>query len=405
MAWEHRVGADVRRISREADGFLPVLHLRLFHPANDYEGHSPLEAAALIGPTPSGGRGGRQSSSSSLSSSGLTPLPGLSSLTPPVPSVFPQVVSQVIPWVATDPAEGTDLRTLLLDGISPLALGRLLLPIADLLDRAAALSLCHGELSPREILLVDAATEGGLSPGSVREGRPMLLDLGLAKVVAENPLDIPMPPELLWYRSPEQCQSGLRVDAASDRYALAAILFEGVAGRPPFLAQSAPALLLAHRVAPVPPLRSLLAAALQPVQRLLLTPIDSYELLADRLRGAESAMRAEQQARQQGQQVTLSHEQFLSGAHNRVAAALLVGEVARQNDLKLDSARLKETMQLIASTYEDPSQVIELYRNDPNMMSQLQNRVMEEQVIDWIAERAQSTETSLSFTDAMRPAA
>lgn len=219
---------------------------------------APLEAAALIGPTPSGGRGGRQSSSSSLSSSGLTPLPGLSSLTPPVPSIFPQVVSQVIPWVATDPAEGTDLRTLLLDGISPLALGRLLLPIADLLDRAAALSLCHGELSPREILLVDAATEGGLSPGSVREGRPMLLDLGLAKVVAENPLDIPMPPELLWYRSPEQCQSGLRVDAASDRYALAAILFEGVAGRPPFLAQSAPALLLAHRVAPVPPLRSLL---------------------------------------------------------------------------------------------------------------------------------------------------
>ncbi len=25
---------------------MPVLHLRLFHPANDYEGHSPLEAAA-----------------------------------------------------------------------------------------------------------------------------------------------------------------------------------------------------------------------------------------------------------------------------------------------------------------------------------------------------------------------
>ncbi len=46
VAWEHRIGADVRRISREADGFLPVMHMRLFHPANDYEGHSPLEAAA-----------------------------------------------------------------------------------------------------------------------------------------------------------------------------------------------------------------------------------------------------------------------------------------------------------------------------------------------------------------------
>lgn len=46
MGWEHRVGHEARRILREADGFLPVLHLKLFHPANDYEGHAPLEAAA-----------------------------------------------------------------------------------------------------------------------------------------------------------------------------------------------------------------------------------------------------------------------------------------------------------------------------------------------------------------------
>ncbi len=44
--WEHRVGSSVRKILREADGFLPVLHLKLFHPVDDYEGHSPLEAAA-----------------------------------------------------------------------------------------------------------------------------------------------------------------------------------------------------------------------------------------------------------------------------------------------------------------------------------------------------------------------
>jgi HK97 family phage portal protein len=47
VAWEHRVGGEVRRIAREADGFLPVLHLRLFHPADDYQGHAPLEARAV----------------------------------------------------------------------------------------------------------------------------------------------------------------------------------------------------------------------------------------------------------------------------------------------------------------------------------------------------------------------
>ena len=43
-----------------------------------------------------------------------------------------------------------------------------------------------------------------------------------------------------------------------------------------------------------------------------------------------------------------------------------------------------------------------MYRNDPQLMQGLQNRVMEEQVIDWIAERAQHTEVPLSFQDAIR---
>jgi trigger factor len=118
------------------------------------------------------------------------------------------------------------------------------------------------------------------------------------------------------------------------------------------------------------------------------------------------AAAAEQQARQQGQaNAKADPEQFMAAAHNRVAAGLLVGEVARQNELKLDPKRLNETLQLIASTYEEPEQVIELYRNDPNLMSSLRNRVMEEQVIDWIAERAEATEQALSFTELMRPAA
>ena len=72
----------------------------------------------------------------------------------------------------------------------------------------------------------------------------------------------------------------------------------------------------------------------------------------------------------------------------------------------LDPSRVNETMHLIASTYEEPKQVIELYRNDPNLMRGLQNRVMEEQVIDWIAERADAHRAgALSFADVMRPVA
>jgi trigger factor len=143
------------------------------------------------------------------------------------------------------------------------------------------------------------------------------------------------------------------------------------------------------------------------VARKLVTAFEHIEmpprLIEAEARGLANA--AAEQARQQGQDVKMLPENFMVPARNRVAAGLLVGEIARQNNLVLDPARLKETMQLIASTYEDPGQVIELYRNDPNLMRNLQNRVLEEQVIDWIAERANASELPLSFTEAMRPPA
>lgn len=110
---------------------------------------------------------------------------------------------------------------------------------------------------------------------------------------------------------------------------------------------------------------------------------------------------ATEQARRQGQQIGAGVDAFREAARKRVLVALLVAEVARRNELRLDPARLNETMQLIASTYEQPQQVIDLYRNDPQLMQGLQNRVMEEQVIDWIAERATHTEQALSFQEAI----
>jgi len=91
----------------------------------------------------------------------------------------------------------------------------------------------------------------------------------------------------------------------------------------------------------------------------------------------------------------------MDAARKRVLVGLLVGEVARRNELRLEPERLNETMRLIASTYEQPQQVIDLYRNDPQLMQGLQNRVMEEQVTDWIAERAKHTVKALSFQDAI----
>ncbi len=118
----------------------------------------------------------------------------------------------------------------------------------------------------------------------------------------------------------------------------------------------------------------------------------------------QMAHQAFEQMRRQGAQGEMpvdAHEQFMDTGRKRVLVAMLVGEVARRNELRLDPKRVNETLRLIASTYEEPKQVIEMYRNDPQLMSGLQSRVMEEQVIDWIAERAQHTEQALSFQEAI----
>jgi trigger factor len=90
-------------------------------------------------------------------------------------------------------------------------------------------------------------------------------------------------------------------------------------------------------------------------------------------------------------------------ARKRVAAALLMGEIARKNEIRIDRSRMAEMLTTIASTYEEPEKVIELYNGDPQLMSGLQNRVMEDQVAEWVADHAKTTEQTLSFDEVMRP--
>ncbi len=202
-----------------------------------------METSLYDDTAPASSRSGGQRHDSGLSTGLPTGLP----MGPPMTGGGAGA-AEGIPWIASDPVEGPDLRSLLSEGTTPEALAGMLLPVADLLDRAAALELWHGELSPNNLILIS-------EPSSA--SRLVLIDLGLAKVLANDLLELPAAPGTLCYRSPEQCQDGQLAAPASDRYALAAILFEAVAGRPPFISDSPRTLMQLHRSAPVPPLRTI----------------------------------------------------------------------------------------------------------------------------------------------------
>lgn len=91
-------------------------------------------------------------------------------------------------------------------------------------------------------------------------------------------------------------------------------------------------------------------------------------------------------------------------ARQRVIAALLLGDIAKRNEMQPDEGRVARSLAQIASTYEEPEQVIELYHSDPQLMAGMRNRVLEEQVAEWVAEQAQCEDNAMSFDQLMRPA-
>lgn len=96
-------------------------------------------------------------------------------------------------------------------------------------------------------------------------------------------------------------------------------------------------------------------------------------------------------------------ESYSDAARKRVRAGLLLNEIAGQQGLRLEPGRVEAAIAQVASTYEDPAEVVQWYQQSPELLRSVQNRVMEEQVAEWVAGKAKVTEVQRSFTDIVAP--
>ncbi|MGA7296814.1 MAG: trigger factor [Rhodanobacteraceae bacterium] len=106
------------------------------------------------------------------------------------------------------------------------------------------------------------------------------------------------------------------------------------------------------------------------------------------------------------QQATMTEEQFRQiepAARERVIAGLLFNKIARDNEIRVDDQRVGKALAAIASTYEEPEQVVEVYQNNHELMASLRNRVLEEQVAEWVAEKGKCVDKSMSFNELLKP--
>lgn len=147
-------------------------------------------------------------------------------------------------YIIMEYVNGPNLRQLILGGLPLDESARIITQVASALTFAHENGIVHRDVKPQNVLL-DAS------------GWARLGDFGIAKVfAASDRLTLKGAgvgtPE---YMSPEQCKGGA-VDARSDIYALGAMLYEMLTGRPPFVADNYTA--IAHSQIyerPIPPSR------------------------------------------------------------------------------------------------------------------------------------------------------
>lgn len=92
---------------------------------------------------------------------------------------------------------------------------------------------------------------------------------------------------------------------------------------------------------------------------------------------------------------------FQDNAKRRVTIGLLLGEIIKQNELEADDSKVEEMIETAASAYEDPQEVVEYYKNNQELMQQMQNVALEEQAIEWVLDQAKVEEVNKSFDEVM----
>jgi trigger factor len=96
--------------------------------------------------------------------------------------------------------------------------------------------------------------------------------------------------------------------------------------------------------------------------------------------------------------------QFIEPAEKRVRAGLLMGELAHQNNLHVDAGKVREAIETVASTYEEPAEVVQLYYSNQRLLQQVESSVLEEQVVDWVLENAKVTDKEMKFQEVIAAA-
>jgi len=191
-----------------------------------------------------------------------------------------------LPWYAMPYIAGESLRSRLLrEQQLPVETAlRITEDVARVLESAHQHGVVHRDIKPENLMLADGTTyvvDFGIAKALIETGDERLTSTGLA-------IGTPA------YMSPEQAAAGV-VDARSDQYSLACVLYEMLAGEPPFTGPTAQAIVArrfaetARAIRPARPAvpATVERAVLKALERIPADRFESVALFAAALRAAQ----------------------------------------------------------------------------------------------------------------------
>ena len=98
----------------------------------------------------------------------------------------------------------------------------------------------------------------------------------------------------------------------------------------------------------------------------------------------------------------LPEEMFSEQAQKRVKIGLIVSAIVDKNSLEADAETVRETIEEMASTYQEPEEVINYYYSNEQQLSQIQNMVLEGQIVDFVLDSAKVTDKTVSYDEAVK---
>lgn len=92
-------------------------------------------------------------------------------------------------------------------------------------------------------------------------------------------------------------------------------------------------------------------------------------------------------------------EPFEAPARKRVALGLLMGQIVKTESIPVDRQRVQARIEELAAGYPNPDEARRAYQHNAEALRQIESVVLEDQVIDWILERAKVTDVPMTFQE------